>query len=95
VPLNDTDHYLPYETGKKLDVFMKNPNGSIYIGEVWPGVLFFFLFLYSASLLSYIGYTAFPDWFNPNTEDWWTEAILNWTKAGVEFDGLWVGTKLL
>jgi alpha-glucosidase len=45
VPLNETDHYLPYETGKKLDVFMKNPNGSIYIGEVWPGVFFVFLFL--------------------------------------------------
>ena len=29
--------YAPYDTGAKLDAFVKNPDGSPYVGEVWPG----------------------------------------------------------
>jgi alpha-glucosidase len=29
--------YSPYETGLKGDHFLKNRNGSLYVGEVWPG----------------------------------------------------------
>ncbi len=29
--------YAPYDSGIKNDVFVKNPDGSIYIGHVWPG----------------------------------------------------------
>lgn len=29
--------YLPYDTGNKGDHFLKNPDGSTYIGKVWPG----------------------------------------------------------
>lgn len=29
--------YLPYDSGIKNDVFVKNPDGSIYVGVVWPG----------------------------------------------------------
>lgn len=36
------------------------------------------------------GYTVYPDYFAPNTTAWWTEALLNWTKMGVEFDGIWL-----
>ncbi|GJE89250.1 glycoside hydrolase family 31 protein [Phanerochaete sordida] len=70
--VNDTDIYNPYTRGVELDVFIKNPDGSEYIGQVWPG------------------YTVFPDWFAPNTQQYWTQALANWSAGGVEFSGLWL-----
>jgi len=29
--------YAPYDTGAAQDRFVKNPDGSVYIGSVWPG----------------------------------------------------------
>ncbi|MHB8500059.1 MAG: glycoside hydrolase family 31 protein [Candidatus Acidiferrales bacterium] len=29
--------YFPYDSGIKQDVFVKNPDGSVYVGKVWPG----------------------------------------------------------
>ncbi|KAI9357878.1 alpha glucosidase [Pilaira anomala] len=29
--------YAPYTRGVEMDVFMKNPDGTDYIGQVWPG----------------------------------------------------------
>jgi alpha-glucosidase len=29
--------YQPYDSGVKRDVFIKNPDGSLYVGPVWPG----------------------------------------------------------
>jgi alpha-glucosidase len=34
----DPNHgYAPYDSGMKSDVFVKNPDGSVYVGKVWPG----------------------------------------------------------
>jgi len=34
----DPNHsYVPYHSGMKNDVFVKNPDGSVYVGAVWPG----------------------------------------------------------
>jgi alpha-glucosidase len=34
----NSDHaYAPFESGTKNDVFVKNPDGSVYFGTVWPG----------------------------------------------------------
>ena len=33
--------YDPYETGIKNDCFVKYPDGSLYEGEVWPGICHF------------------------------------------------------
>ena len=30
-------HYAPYDSGIAGDHFVKNPDGSIYVGKVWPG----------------------------------------------------------
>ena len=30
-------NYAPYDSGIKNDVFAKNPDGSIFVGTVWPG----------------------------------------------------------
>ncbi|ORX78974.1 putative alpha-glucosidase [Basidiobolus meristosporus CBS 931.73] len=65
------ESYATWTEGVKQDVFIKNPDGSIYIGQVWPG------------------YTAFPDWFAPNTQQWWTSQIKNFMDD-VAIDGLWI-----
>ncbi|KAI0033871.1 glycosyl hydrolases family 31-domain-containing protein [Vararia minispora EC-137] len=69
---NDTDEYLPFLTGFARDVFVKNPDKTTFVGQVWPG------------------YTVFPDWFAGGVEEWWGEAIANWSALGVEFAGLWL-----
>jgi alpha-glucosidase len=34
----DPNHnYAPYDTGTQRDVFVKKPDGSVFIGAVWPG----------------------------------------------------------
>ncbi|TKX20612.1 alpha-glucosidase-3 [Elsinoe australis] len=40
-PNNASDAYETYDQGHELDVFMKNPDGSEYIGIVWPGATVF------------------------------------------------------
>lgn len=63
-----------YDTSNRCisDAFVKNPDGSEYIGQVWPG------------------YTVFPDWFAPNAQQLWTEALSNWSALGIEFSGIWL-----
>ncbi|KAI1787666.1 glycosyl hydrolases family 31-domain-containing protein [Ganoderma leucocontextum] len=39
--VNDSDVYDPYTRGTELDVFLKNPDGSQYLGQVWPGYTVF------------------------------------------------------
>jgi len=34
---NPNHGYPPYDSGMKNDVFVKNPDGSVYVGPVWPG----------------------------------------------------------
>ncbi|KAF2219453.1 glycosyl hydrolases family 31-domain-containing protein, partial [Elsinoe ampelina] len=40
-PDNASDAYPTYDRGHELDVYMKNPDGSEYIGAVWPGFTVF------------------------------------------------------
>ncbi|KAJ8595178.1 hypothetical protein M405DRAFT_759499, partial [Rhizopogon salebrosus TDB-379] len=41
VTVNSTDVYDPFTRGVEEDVWIKNPDGSLYIGEVWPGYTVF------------------------------------------------------
>ncbi|KAF7712730.1 Alpha-glucosidase [Penicillium ucsense] len=40
-PDNSSDAYETYNRGAEMDVFLKNPDGSTYIGAVWPGYTVF------------------------------------------------------
>ncbi|KAI9754374.1 MAG: hypothetical protein M1815_005675 [Lichina confinis] len=40
-PENASDAYPPFERGSKVDAFLRNPDGSLYIGDVWPGYTVF------------------------------------------------------
>ncbi|KAG8221683.1 glycoside hydrolase family 31 protein [Butyriboletus roseoflavus] len=37
VTMNATDVYYPFSDGVTNDAFIKNPNGSLFLGQVWPG----------------------------------------------------------
>ncbi|KAI0808988.1 glycosyl hydrolases family 31-domain-containing protein [Irpex lacteus] len=39
--VNSSDIYDPYTRGVELDTFIKNPDGSEYVGQVWPGYTVF------------------------------------------------------
>ncbi|KAI8969691.1 glycosyl hydrolases family 31-domain-containing protein [Trametes punicea] len=39
--VNASDVYDPYTRGKELDVWLRNPDGSEYLGQVWPGYTVF------------------------------------------------------
>lgn len=36
-PENASDAYPIFDRGVEVDAFMLNPDGSLYIGAVWPG----------------------------------------------------------
>jgi alpha-glucosidase len=36
-PENASDAYATYDRGVASDSFMLNPDGSLYVGTVWPG----------------------------------------------------------
>jgi len=37
-PANASDAYQPFSRGNDSGVFISNPDGSLYIGAVWPGL---------------------------------------------------------
>ncbi|KAL4970759.1 glycosyl hydrolases family 31-domain-containing protein [Aspergillus stella-maris] len=40
-PENTSDTYDTYTRGAEQDLFLKNPDGSLYVGAVWPGYTVF------------------------------------------------------
>lgn len=40
-PTNASDAYSPFDNGNASHAFMTNPDGSLYIGDVWPGYTVF------------------------------------------------------
>ncbi|KIW81454.1 hypothetical protein Z517_04479 [Fonsecaea pedrosoi CBS 271.37] len=40
-PTNASDAYQPFDDGNATNSFLLNPDGSLYIGEVWPGYTVF------------------------------------------------------
>lgn len=60
-PTNETDNdYQPFHSGNESDVFIKNPDGSLYIGAVWPGYTVYPDFL--AENTQYYWNKVFKDW---------------------------------
>ncbi|KAG1814614.1 glycoside hydrolase family 31 protein [Suillus subaureus] len=41
ITVNSTDVYDPFTRGVEEDVWIKNPDGSLYLGQVWPGYTVF------------------------------------------------------
>lgn len=62
---NSTDAYPPYEIGKDFDVFVKNPDGTEYIGQVWPGYTVFPDWFSPKAQL----------WWTKQLSDWFTAGV--------------------
>lgn len=75
-PNNASDAYPTFDRGNATDSFMLNPDGSLYIGDVWPGYTVFPDWI-GASLN---GTGAF---------DWWTGELSRY-HANISYDGIWI-----
>ncbi|KAK4194856.1 family 31 putative glycoside hydrolase [Triangularia verruculosa] len=75
-PEDENDRYPTYERGLDADAFVKNPDGSIYYGAVWPGYTVFPDWV--GAVLGKAG-----------TIDWWIDEISMWSK-NISFDGIWI-----
>ncbi|RDW89244.1 (trans)glycosidase-1 [Coleophoma cylindrospora] len=75
-PLNESDAYPIFDRGNATDSFMLNPDGSLYIGAVWPGYTVFPDWI-GASLA---GGGAF---------EWWKNELTTW-HGDIPFDGIWI-----
>lgn len=75
-PENASDAYPIFDHGNSTDSFMLNPDGSLYIGAVWPGYTVFPDWI--GSVLNGTG--AF---------EWWKQEMTTWHK-NISFDGIWI-----
>lgn len=75
-PANASDAYPVFDRGNETQSFMLNPDGSLYIGAVWPGFTVFPDWIGAALN----GTGAF---------DWWTNEMYMWHQ-NVSFDGIWI-----
>ncbi|KAH8797348.1 glycosyl hydrolases family 31-domain-containing protein [Xylogone sp. PMI_703] len=75
-PKDPNDAYLTFERGKALDSFMLNPDGSLYVGQVWPGYTVFPDWV--GAILNGTG-----------TFKWWNDELRTWYQE-IKFDGIWI-----
>jgi alpha-glucosidase len=66
----------PYDSGIAGGHFVKNPDGSIYEGNVWP-----------SRAEKNPGPSVFPDFSRPQTRDWWGSLFKPFVDLGV--GGIW------
>ncbi|KAI4600948.1 hypothetical protein KJ359_013111 [Pestalotiopsis sp. 9143b] len=75
-PETEQGQYPIYDRGVEQDAFMLNPDGSLYVGAVWPGYTVF---------PDWIGSV-----FNgTGANKWWISEFTTWHDK-VKFDGIWI-----
>jgi alpha-glucosidase len=72
----ERENGLPYET------FLRARDEGLFLtknGSIFQGVV-------------WPGVTAFPDWFHPNTTQYWIEEFASFfsPEDGIDIDGLWI-----
>jgi len=67
--------YAPYESGMVGGYFVKNPDGTVYEGAVWP------------SQAGTHPMSVFPDFSNPAAREWWGNLYKSLLDVGVA--GIW------
>lgn len=71
-----SDAYPVFDRGNEMDSFMLNPDGSLYIGSVWPGYTVFPDWV--GAVLNGTG-----------AIEWWKNELTSWHEK-LEFDGIWI-----
>jgi len=67
--------YAPYDSGMAGNYFVKNPNGSVFEGPVWP------------SQAGEHPNSVFPDFSKPSAREWWGNLYKSLLDVGVA--GIW------
>ncbi|XP_078486588.1 sucrase-isomaltase, intestinal [Ciona intestinalis] len=86
ISANETDPYPPYTDGVTADIFIRQNDGELAYGLVWPDVPGT---LWEDSTLETRAHVLFPDFFNPATQQWWANNIARFYNE-IKFDGLWI-----
>ncbi|MBO1513417.1 glycoside hydrolase family 31 protein [Metabacillus bambusae] len=73
VPDPGQPEYLPYTEGTNKDLWVENPDGTPYLGKVWP---------WGVPSLS-----VFPNFLKQETRDWWAGWHKTMFDRGI--DGIW------
>ncbi|KAI5859541.1 glycoside hydrolase family 31 protein [Durotheca rogersii] len=73
---NEDDAYPSFNRGLKNDAFLLNPDGSVYIGMVWPGYTVFPDWI--GSLFNGTG-----------ANEWWISEVAEYFNK-IRFDGIWI-----
>ncbi|KAI0399857.1 glycoside hydrolase family 31 protein [Xylaria palmicola] len=76
IPGNQSDEYLPFERGLEQNAFVSNPDGSLYIGQVWPGYCVWADWM--GALFEETG-----------AYQWWITELTEYHKK-IPFDGIWI-----
>ncbi|KAJ3562776.1 hypothetical protein NPX13_g8438 [Xylaria arbuscula] len=76
IPGNETDEYPPFDRGLEQGVFVSNPDGSLYVGEVWPGY---------CTWPDWMGalFAGSP------VNEWWISEVTEY-HSKIPFDGIWI-----
>ena len=86
-PENCSDAYDTYTRGEAQSAWMLNPDGSKYIGSVWPGFTVFPDWMADGKLCATLEEAAINK--TTGTQSWWNnEVALDHQK--VTFDGIWI-----
>jgi alpha-glucosidase len=100
-PNNASDAYSVFNDGNHTNSYLLNPDGSLYIGEVWPGYTVSFprfpLFLSKESFawLALVDWSdhmppqVFPDWLTSSANTWWKNQMVAWIQK-LPIDGAWI-----
>jgi alpha-glucosidase len=75
-PTNASDTYPIFDRGNATNSFMLNPDGSLYIGAVWPGYTAF---------PDWVGAIM----ADGGAFSWWVDEISRWYQ-NITFDGIWI-----
>ncbi|KZO90710.1 glycoside hydrolase family 31 protein [Calocera viscosa TUFC12733] len=82
-------HYIPIIDGA---IGVQIPNGTdVY--DPWTSGTEQGIFIHNEDGSQYIGqvwpgYTSFPDWYNNQSQAWWSDAFRNFSQI-ISFDGIW------
>ncbi|KAI0859720.1 glycoside hydrolase family 31 protein [Xylaria cubensis] len=76
MPGNQSDEYLSFDRGLQQNAFVSNPDGSLYVGQVWPGY---------CTWADWIG-ALFGE---STTNQWWISEVTEYHKK-IPFDGIWI-----
>lgn len=87
-------NYPTVDRGLTQDIFMKNPNGSVHLGVVWPGVAVFPGKDFTPPDFVSLGMLMvhYSDWFHPSVQAYWDNEFKEFFnhETGIDIDGVWI-----